>query len=340
MSLNRFQFVLVLLAAGCGAGERSNDARAGADLDPSMGTFDAGLVDAETTVPSDAAEMAADSNTRTTDSSAPWAFDAGPIQRICDGSQGLRFAARQVGANAHYPDMILRIGMSYIYVRGDCTFWANSAVGVLRATREGVLSSDEEQELSRDFGYGHWSQLLEAYGGGGGTSHTSFEFSDGTKRIVCGEEACLPDPDIGQTLVSRFRPSYYAWLQRMEKLGQPYSHGVRVLVRPVDDPASLADAQMRMYLLKWPFAWSLESAIGAYDSAGKVFTPPQASDLRALRDKYVRDDRVVIPGSSTRFDRFAVSFGEDPPNFNRLWFRDSIPLESDAGVIDLRVPGQ
>jgi hypothetical protein len=262
-------------------------------------------------------------------------FDAGPFHPICDGTLALKFGARVVGTlRGSLPELMSRLGISYIYVRGDCSYWSNRSVGSFATTHSGVLTAEEEHELSLDFGYGNWDGLRASYGGAGGTSHTLFELFDSKRRVLCAEEGCGPyGPDMNRTLVSRLEPSYYAWLKRMETLGtESTGSQVRALAFRVD-AQTIAFANMNGYLLAWTPIWSLNALEGPLDAVGVLIDGNRAADLRGLRTKYVSNGGIVVPGAVRPASEFALQEGGATGPAYYLWFRDVLPFENVDGVI-------
>jgi hypothetical protein len=328
--MHRLALTVFALALGCDAGGESgvrpvSDAATDATgLGGATDGIDSGEANGGVNGVADAAPA--------TEAATP-PFDAGPLQKICDGTADLRFAARIVGRYGLQPDMMAQIGASYLYVRGDCVYWVNTQVGAYVQTKQGQLSDDDERSLSADFGYGNWDVLQSSYVGSG-PSHSSLILYDGRRSVACAEEACNPyGPDMGHTLVSRLEPAFRTWLQVLDAQGSPFSGNIRALVRSFESRETVADAKMGMYLVKWAFSWPLASLAGTFESDGSVCAMARADDLRSLRDKFVVGGAVIVPGSNIRLESFVVQDGDNDHTYNELWFRDFLPLEQDGGGI-------
>ena len=115
--------------------------------------------------------------------------------RICDGSPGLRLAARLDSGGMVQNYLTKEIGWSYLYVTGSCEAWVLvfDFADPWRDARTMQLDEATELEIAEALHYGSWPLLAGEYSAGA-TDGASYSFFDGSNLISC-YGPCSEAPD-------------------------------------------------------------------------------------------------------------------------------------------------
>jgi hypothetical protein len=102
----------------------------------------------------DSTDALAGANSQAEDTSNE-SSQTGVERRICDGSDGIRFAMGYGGGGQAFPytSVLSELGYDFLYVDGSCHYWVHQPLSVVdeyylwRPYREGVLTPADEQRL-------------------------------------------------------------------------------------------------------------------------------------------------------------------------------------------------
>jgi hypothetical protein len=230
------------------------------------------------------------------------------------------FAARIGGGNRpHGPALMFSLGLSYLYVRGDCAYWVNLAPLAWLATRRGSLPNELEKQLANELG----TPGLCADGVVGSGDGSVLEIYDGCLRHE------------GAASWQKLQ----TWLLRLNELAEPVTLDLRVTALYSNDPLNASDTGVQAIRIEWPYGWSLAALVADsvpdyYEGSGILLTGDRASDLYALRERYARDGALVSP-SGVRTDPFTFWNGRDGAELYTVSFRDRLPFEDEKGAVPL-----
>lgn len=271
------------------------------------------------------------------------AQDARVLRAICDGSEEVRFALRIVGsAPQRVPRMMTSLGISYLYVRGDCRYWVNPGVyHEWQETRAGTLTQAEARELSEAFDYAAWKDLAGYHlGNAAGPPAGLLQAFDGENVIDCDNSCISYDAPLGDSL-DRFSEGFKLWSMRLWMSAAPSESRMRVSAQrfALSQPLNAMDLEV---VLPWPFVWPIDDLLATPASGGLVVTDEsRVRDLRMLRAKYVSKAPLPDgkPNPFLRVDSFGFYVGNDLQVQYEVWFRDALPFENDGGTVPSRTSG-
>ncbi|GEM_PF-2200868 len=262
-------------------------------------------------------------------------------RRICDGSQVLRMALVLTGGGLLETELFREVGFNYLYVRGDCRYWALDQVGrpPWQDTRTGVLTLEQEEALSRSLLYDRWPELEGKYPAGGYYDAGFLMAYDGKHAIWCRCDTEITGP--AELSDGTFTTNVESWWEELWTQGDPIDGGaLRVILTkieratPVDTCAQPA----------WPFAWDpdeiavpQESSSGEWGQSARIDDPVRVDEFRMLRTTY-RDGDVPMECNPLLQVGMLSFQHEDPTIAYTLVMRDSVPLEDDRGLIQIPKP--
>lgn len=213
--------------------------------------------------------------------SVPPDTSAGAEARICDGSSRLRFGTwlpvlvTRIAAGSAVMD---DLGRHWLYVDGQCRYWVhpNNEPGDLwRATREGILTEDEERQLISDFSYADWSLLSKVWHGAGAATDSSIEvFFDGTNAVGCS--ACCnmpPMPDPGIEKVCAMSERRLSLVYDLYERGHDVTGPMRLTTYPGIDPREAEPVDHtpeHIESFEWPANTPLEDIAITWEKAERA----------------------------------------------------------------------
>ena len=279
----------------------------------------------------------------TTDDGAGW-------RRICDGSQELKLAVRTGGFEGGSTYLANELGRSYLYVRGDCTYWVATVsqpknpdgftLSAWQVTHAGTLTPAAEQELSQELLYDRWPELAGHYRFPTNPGGLVIEYSDGEATIVC-DLACSQEVDAPQELKDLTAVAN-TWMDRLWDLGEGVAAGeplrVDVLRTSFDGAPPLTDDPCARV---WEFDLDPAAVARGPDDAPASHLVSDAavvSEMRALRDDYLAG--LPEPACNYVFQDGALLLYQAaaPMVALSLWMRDGVPFETVDGRIALPPP--
>lgn len=269
-------------------------------------------------------------------------------RRICDGSDQLRMVVRGEVDSCELTCLLTDLGARYLYVRGDCTYWANiwTADVPWSDTKTGVLTLEQEEALSRQLHYDRWPELAGVYLTGQDLGFPGGRvYSDGEATIACAY-GCQEDILGPEVLVELSRP-VNDLIRELWDAGEslPDTAPMRVdvfgstgVVPPLDDPEACAAV--------WPFdidpdAWARWEDDTLTTQSILVDDPDLAAQLREVRRLY-RDGPVPLADCDPLRVGLELTFYEeqDPSTGYLLWTRDALPMEEPDGGVSVPPPPQ
>jgi hypothetical protein len=301
-------------------GDRS-DAGAGGVNATDARTSDAGTSDAGTS----------DAGTSDAGTSDVGTGDVGAVrQPLCDGVRHLRVAMAYVGGGPGAPGSTVRSenGYSLFAVDGTCTYWiaggwTDAPSGKDFPVRTGMLSDVDARVLDDSLPRGDDGAL------GGGCSPGLA--SDAPDRVIRTET--MPDP-CGQIPLSSAALIQFeaAWTTLRTIGGRLWEDGTS-MADALHVSAVAASAGARPTVYAWPLALPLSGFV--IDSSDRyksgvsrlVDDPAAATQLRALRDRFLSDQAALPAGSGS--DLLAT----DQSTTAFVYMRDAIPYEDARGLL-------
>ncbi len=248
--------------------------------------------------------------------------DAAPVfadRRICDGSDGLRFAYRRfIGFALPAPYRIFsELGGPFLYIDGHCHYWVSDAhaISADQDIRTGVLDAASEERIAQATHFASWPALENAFTcteqpplDGGGTF-----FSDGSFRPMC--PYCVSEAV--SELVEMCGGATDALQAQLFAQGQPLDGPVRLFM----STQSVASEPGRV---DWPLA-SDPAAIAAATTQVtlRIDDLADARVLRALRASH----HAAFP----IFESIPVRDGAG--QLYQLFLREVLPFENDEGLV-------
>lgn len=334
--------VLAVLATRCGDDERV--AGDGGTLDATDAGASTGLATLE--------PASASSGSSAADSTG--AFEP---RRICDGSTDLRLVVREGGWDdgggtgggiVNSTLLYHQIGVSYLYVRGDCRYWVVPFQAWHRVpARTGVLDADQEQALSVELGYDRWPDVQGTYLSW--SSRAGFlTFSDMAATVRCAER-CGYAPLGTEEIRGWSSRTLELWSELYEQ-GEPVPASDPLRVDGHYEPLLRGDP-MPMCFVDWPFSFEPTEA--------GVTPPPYPENDSWLGRSRAVTDPVIAEDIRIYWDEYAAAYEpeevcslewlggslyflapDDPQSSIRMWIRDAVPFEDDDGHVPVPVPAQ
>lgn len=242
---------------------------------------------------------------------------------ICDGTNGIRLAARVVGGGLAVAGtaMLSENGWRYLLVDGTCVAW------VLREARVPVvrvpLSSSDERQLANALDLSSWESLQPAQGGCADAPGMVYQYGDRSlSGALCGVDA--------NSAWGRLNDAALKQIADLGASGVPWAGDVRYLVieesRPSDNRPAVA----------WPLALPIETIALSPEQSftyrrgdSLKATGDDAAKLRALRP--AAGDGGAANESVYDFTRVVNQSGTT----YQVYVRDSIPFEGVEGLLGL-----
>lgn len=273
------------------------------------------------------------SDTLEPDSSSGSTTDGEPFARICDGSEGIRLAMVLGGGGQVLNELQREIGFYYLYVLGNCQYFALPADDWQSwpDTRTGMLDEATEEQLSIALDYGNLADIAGVWDTEGSADGSTLLVSNGAITVACSF-GCEDGPAAAQALWAEM-----GWIDELWASGEPLAGPVRVSV------IGWADSTIDELGAPWPLPidpWSI-----AYD--GNVDLPLEAGDsvliddeaqaatLRELRRQYREDDLPEGVANALEAYGHLTFLDEGGQDLFQLWMRDSLPIEEANGLIPL-----
>ncbi len=215
------------------------------------------------------------------------ASDVG-VRRICDGSDGIRFAIQVQVASGRvnaFTAVLYELGYGFVYIDGHCHYWMQQPslptddFLTWRSYREGVLTSQQEMTLHDAVAYDDFTKAPHC---------ADTTVSDGSPVLLWDGErihACNGNPQVDAD-----------WPMRAElfEQGVPLDGPVRVVVgeTPVPDDATLYSWPLSTSPLSYEVSYSEGQE---YGKSALVSNPDDVALLRKLKATALSDAQVA-PG--------------------------------------------
>ncbi|HUM11865.1 MAG TPA: hypothetical protein VLT82_13020 [Myxococcaceae bacterium] len=246
-------------------------------------------------------------------------------ERVCDGSQQIRLAVLTAGGGPPEPgsQVINENGFDFLYVRGDCQAWVKP-YGWWEAVRRVALSEQSSKQLFDGLALGSWHALSGEYSGGAFDA-AALVLVTNSSKIVCGG-GCFGS--LVPSAILQIGDSASAQIVALTDAGTAIDGGVRfAAVR--NSPG----AYPFLVHLEWPLDTPTLADVARPEpeqvegSGVPVTDPAAAAALRALL-------RQALAGAGQNF-LYHVPVRDDAGTTYRVFLRDMLPFESDAGLVTL-----
>jgi hypothetical protein len=254
-----------------------------------------------------------------------------PIDRnLCDGSQDLRLAWWRGGGGSLNSELEREIGFYYLYVRGDCRYWALTfqkppEVAVFE-TRTGVLDAEAEAALAERLGYGEWDELVGFHDEKGAFDVTWTFVHDGTQLIVCRGDC----PDAPEAVIE------------IQQASNTTFHELWSTGEPLEDDAPMRIVAMDLGPDYSPggfdevFEWTIELDLA---TVAVSYEQLMMSGVSTLIDDpaiaaALREFRAAHPEAVSRFDNNLIVETQSGQYYN-VYMRDALPFEDELGLIPI-----
>ncbi len=245
-------------------------------------------------------------------------------EHVCDGSGEIRLAAVTAGGGPTEPgsQVLHENGFDFLFMRGDCTAWVKPS-GWWEPVRSLPLTDQGARQLFDALSLGSWHALSGEYSGGAFDA-SALVLLTPSSRIVCAgpcEGRFVPAE------IARISRAVSAQILALSDAGTALDGGVRfTAVRSTNLPPGFT-------LLDWPLPSPTLADVALPESEqlpGRgiaVVDPGAAAALRRLLQQ-------ALAGAGQNFLGFVPA--RDDAGFSyRVYLRDMLPFESDAGLVTL-----
>ncbi len=234
-------------------------------------------------------------------------------QRLCDGSDKLRFATQNAGGNlTGVPRVAQELGWSFLLIDGQCNYWASAGGEV----RTGVLTPDQEEEFSEALLLGRWSELARDNPNCADASSLGYRYYDERFSISCAtNELTAASGD---------------WRVRLFDAGTPLDGPVRYSLTDADAYSAWQRSTPEIaqsWTLDWDPATRTVGQGEDEQAEPNVASGSEADSLRALRANYEAPENGLGPW--LRIPIVYESEGTEARYFD-LALRDVTPFEIDG----------
>lgn len=248
---------------------------------------------------------------------------------VCDGSPGVRLAARVGGGGPSEPgrEMLAENGWEYLIVTGACEAWVLPDVS--QPLHHLTLSSEQESALVGDLRVGRWSALAARTPPGGGCADASsltYRFD----QVRYESPGCGIDPQDEFALVdAALDPK----VQQLAGLGAAADGDVRYLL--IEGDASAGSDSFYENPATWPLG--VAPATAALTRAQSFSQPTVGRSLLASGDdarglRALRGDFLAGLVGNMMYAGFIPIVTADGTRFE-LYVRDASPFEGADGLI-------
>jgi hypothetical protein len=230
------------------------------------------------------------------------------------------------------------LGEDYIFVDGQCHFWAmawgvSDPLGEWSAIHEGALDGNTERMLAVDSHYADWGTLTGRWGAVDSFDASTIVFHDTEHAIGCVSPCEKPGPGDDPARFAQVQQMYQnqqSWVQKLYQQGTSSTGPMRIAVFKQKD-----NAYPGVQRVAWPLSVPLDAVVDDVLNAGTgrshlVDMVGDTASLRDLRGKLVNGQLGVKVGL------IAIQNDQDPAAPYPLYARDAIPALEDAhGLIPL-----
>jgi len=291
-------------------------------------TFDVGAGDI---TGSDTSTTEADGDSDANDSDAP---DTGVAREpLCDGVAHLRLWALIAPGDELRGSLVrVELGYPFVAIDGTCSYWIGGGweedfFSRDRPLRTGQLAATDVATIEQLVPLADIAPLGDCPP----PPSNLFDYSFRVLRTATKDVSCFtgaPTLTAGTRFESAWMP-LEAIAARMWNDGTPVNGAIHV------SAATAADGAAKTPPYAWPIAAPLASFVLADSDLFKIGVshlvddPTTASQLRALRDRYL-SDRAAQPGLYTSWDGLMAT---DQSTTANVYMRDAIPYEDAQGLL-------
>lgn len=251
---------------------------------------------------------------------------------LCDGSDDIRLAYRTLGGNpAPERKLLSENGYTYLYVDGQCRYWAypGEGDGTGGSPRSdvvtGTLTAEQESQLKEDLDVVEWQRWDQE------SFHEDGLFDGTTATFWMPTAAYYCYGDCQSSKRNNIRKSVRRWIGELIEDGEPVEGPVRVAVfkvpnigSPPSHPTQPAPAGFDLQ----EHALSTGDASSTCAGEGILVEGEAAETLRRYRREYQAEEH----GSFWYYYLPLVAQGGQQ---YRVYVRDATPLEDANGLVQL-----
>jgi hypothetical protein len=235
------------------------------------------------------------------------------------------------------------LGSNWLYVDGQCNYWVHAGdaqAGSWFPVRRGRLNEQEAGRIAADFRYESWEDVAGRWGEEQPIDGSWTVFFDGTRSVSCFGACERPAEgqdrrrfDLVRAMVTRQRSLVEELYGRSMNID---SGQMRLLTYSGRDPVEGSDLTPRTAVsVEWPLtqsitdvAVSVEDAFSrGYGESFLVAGDMDTSALRAVRRQFLAGEL------GPTINNVLVTTPRDSEERYFLYFRDTVPLENDQGLI-------
>lgn len=253
---------------------------------------------------------------------------------LCDGSDDIRLAYRTVGGNPFSEQRVLfENGYSYLYVDGQCRYWAYPGEGTgtgedpLSDVVTGTLTAEQESQIKEDLDVVEWQRW------DGESFHESGLMDGGTAIFWMPSAAYHCYGDCQSSLRNDIRKNVRRWIGKLIEEGDPVEGAVRVAA--IVMPESVLRQNRPHPVQPAPAGFDLqEHAVSIGDASsicagdGILVEGEAADTLRRYRREYQNEEHGAF------WYRYLPLEDEEGQQY-MVYVRDATPLEDANGLVQL-----
>jgi hypothetical protein len=320
MNLRSTIFLGCLSALACSSGGMKKDA----------GTGDGGTFEVE---PRDSVSDTGNDDAVNNDTGSGDADADVSREHLCDGVAHLRLWLLIAPAVEVRGSMVrVENGMPFVAIDGSCSYWISGgwtedALSSDRPIRTGKMTDADIASIEESVPLGNVAPLRDCPP----PPSNLFDYSIRVIRTAGGDAQCFTGaPSL--TAGTRFEAAWMTFQMmgdRMWNDGTPMTGALHVSAADASDAASAQS----------PYTWPINSPLASFILPGPdsmkigvsylVDDPTAASQLRALRDRYLAD-RTAQPGLYANWDGLKAT---DQTNVGFVYMRDAMPYENAQGLL-------
>ncbi len=213
-------------------------------------------------------------------------------------------------------------GAYFVFVDGQCNYWAKAPNERWAETRTGVLDAETAARLGETLHLSAWDDLDGVWSGEGVGDAPTLIFDDATNALVCVQLCDTPNvPDE----VKAIREAFPMIATELWEGGEPVGSALRVI-------AVATEGWSHIPFVDWPLARPITDFERTNENieAGQGLLEEDVASVRALeelRASFLRGDHGGFYWSG-----LPVTSGGA---YYYLYFRDTLPFEDANGIVPL-----